>query len=111
MVSWTRIVLGVVALGLAVLIVGVTSCGTIVVTNEAELQTVRLGAPLPYIEQNQGILHDPWRTFPLVTRFWSPWENPTTVLWSSWLLDVSIVLLVVVVAFLATREASRRWGD
>jgi hypothetical protein len=102
-----RIVLVSLAFGLSVVLVGWTIFWPVTVVSQQELEAVRLGFPVPYLEQNQGLLGNPWRTFPLVTRFWSPWNYPTTILWGQGLLDVASIFLILIGVPVGVRHARR----
>jgi hypothetical protein len=91
-----RIVLLACTFGLAVIIVGFTTFWPVTVGGQQELEAVRLGLPVAYLEQNQALPPAPLLTGPRVTRFWSPWSNPATILWGYWLFDVAVVFLALI---------------
>lgn len=62
------------------------------VYHSSDLLQVSLGLPLGFVLQNQSGYAPP---FPWQTRFYSPWENPTRILWPQFLLDVVLVFDVI----------------
>ncbi len=65
------------------------------VATGSDLAQVGLGAPLPFVLQDQTIYDPPlpWRV-----RFYSPLEVPTWVLWPQFLPDVALVFGVIIFA-------------
>ena len=65
------------------------------VSSRSGLAQVELGAPLPFMLQDQTIYDPPlpWRV-----RFYSPLEVPTWILWPQFLLDVALVFGVITFA-------------
>lgn len=60
----------------------------ITVDSRTEHSTIELGFPLSFVVQDQSRYPPPPSG---QTRFLSPWEVPTHVLWSRFLLDVTVV--------------------
>ena len=71
---------------------GLTSCAPVTVASPGEMAAVPLGLPFSCLVQNQDLPHGSTRAYPLTTRFWSPWAQPTTVYWDRWTADVAFGL-------------------
>jgi hypothetical protein len=76
-------------------IVGLTSFNAVTVSSSEELAAVPLGWPFPYLSQNQALPPAAAKNFPLTTRFWSPWANPTTIYWDRFTANVGLVMFAL----------------
>ncbi|MDW7651949.1 MAG: hypothetical protein SCK29_10860 [Bacillota bacterium] len=80
----------------------------VTVSGYNQLQPLRLGFPLPYLEQ-QVTLTPFDSDFPLTLRMQSPLENPSTILWGNLLLDVVLVAGMLFVLWLLTKVLLARF--
>src|SRR6266545_4093817 len=90
----------------ASIIVGLGSCVQVTVSAPEGLSPVRFGLPIPYLTQYQ--LVDPLNQYPIVTRLYSPWQYPTAISWSIWLMDIGVVVLIIGSAQLVVALLRRR---
>ena len=81
----------------------------VLVSSRAELKTVDLGWPLEWVHQDQSSYDPP---FPTHVGLSSPWENPTSVSGTAFLVDALIVFAVVaVVGLLLCAFSVALWGQ
>ena len=70
---------------------------------------VSLGLPFPFLYQNQSYFY--LYEIPMRTRFCSPYENPTHVIWPNYFLDLALVwgafLLITGLILWVIRKARR----
>lgn len=78
------IIISLIIVGITPLIIPVT------VTEPSQLNNLRLGAPLSFIQQDSW-LDPPEEWFPHKLIILSPWENPTRILWGNFVASVAIV--------------------
>lgn len=90
------------AVMLSVLIVAASVFLPTTVYRESDLLRVGLGLPVRFVVQDQRGYAPP---FPWQTRFYSPWENPTRIMWPQLLLNLVLVFGVVSLALHACRSA------
>ena len=80
---------------LSVILVFLSVSLPVTVYSQADLERVKLGLPLPFVIQNQGINPPlPWQT-----SMRSVWENPTQILGPVFFLDVAIVFGIISLVF------------
>jgi hypothetical protein len=80
---------------LAVLLVGLTSCGEVTVASRSQLAALWFGFPLPYLMQDQAFFARHTQ-YPFATRFGSPYSDPWEFLWAAWLVDVAFFMTLIV---------------
>jgi len=59
-------------------------------------QPLSFGWPFSFVEQNQSI---PPPSLPWSQRFYSPWENPTSILWSRFMLSLAVIFVSIFLMF------------
>jgi hypothetical protein len=89
--AWWRVIA---SLGLAVILVGLSSCGEVIVSSRVELRTLWFGSPFPYLRQNQAFWVNP-EQYPYAARFGDPYNYPWEFFWLPWLGDLVLAFLLV----------------
>jgi hypothetical protein len=89
-----------IAVTLSVLIVLASLFLPTIVQHESDLLWVGLGFPFRFVVQDQSRYTPP---LPWQTRFYSPWENPTLLMWPQLLLNLVLAFGVVSVALYGCR--------
>ncbi|MDK2836744.1 MAG: hypothetical protein PWP21_1521 [Thermosediminibacterales bacterium] len=79
------IIISLIIVGITPLIIPMT------VTEPSQLNNLRFGAPLSFIQQDSSWLQPPEEWFPRKLIILSPWENPTRILWGNFAASVAIV--------------------
>jgi hypothetical protein len=80
---------------------------TVIVSNSADLSHLRLGFPLPIIEQNTTLtpMED---DFPLTVGLLSPQENATDLLVSNYVFSILIITLISYFCILLLKLLARK---
>ncbi len=95
------------AAAIAILLVGLSSFGSVSVMQRTELANLWFGWPLPYLWQDQAFWVNP-AVYPYDARFGAPYSYPWAFHWLPWLSDVAIVFLGVLGGLTGLTALARR---
>lgn len=74
------------------------------INNAHYITDVRFGFPVVFVKQDLSAVE---KTYPFIAYIASPWENPTKITWSSFLLNFLIYSIIsAIVALFATKNKS-----